>query len=89
MDSIKRWWLRLASVAAAAVVGVLVPAVAWAHSNPGVVAIGDELVRRRAPRGGFGLIGGCCCLLVILLVVLIIVLVNRRRRPQPPPPPGM
>jgi uncharacterized membrane-anchored protein len=88
MDVVKRWWLRLAAATAATVGLVLLPTAAWAHSRPGVVAIGDELARRR-PRvgGGLGLVGGCCCLFVVLVVVLVVVLISRRRRRPPAPPP--
>jgi len=57
-----------------------------AVSSPTVWALGEELERRRLPRGGFGLIGTCCCLVVVAIVVIAVVLM-RRRGSSPPPPP--
>jgi hypothetical protein len=89
MDVVKRWCLRVGSVTSAAVFAVLLPTMAWASSHPGLLAVGDELVRRRPRRGvgGFGFIGACCCLAVVLVVVIIVLLMRRRRQQPPPPPP--
>jgi hypothetical protein len=88
MDLVKRWAVRLGSVGSAAALAVLVPAMAWASSHPDVIAVGDELVRRRR-RGGFGALLGlpalCCCLVVAAIVVGVVMIVRRRRRPPPPP----
>jgi hypothetical protein len=51
-----------------------------------VLAIADEVERRRRSYGGYG-IGSCCCLFVIIVIVVAVVLIQRRRRPNPPPPP--
>jgi hypothetical protein len=75
-----RWYRRIATIMAAAVVGALVPAVAWAQTDPVAVAVGDELARRRTRGGGIvGIVGTLCCLAVVALIVLVILLVARRR----------
>jgi hypothetical protein len=83
MDAVKRWWLRGTAAVSGAVLALLLPAVAWAHANPAVYAVGEELVARR-PRGrggfGFGFLGLICCLVVVALVVGAIVLSRRRGR---------
>jgi hypothetical protein len=53
---------------------------------PDVLAIADEIERRRRSYGSYG-IGSCCCLLVIIVIVVVVVLLQRRRRQTPPPPP--
>ena len=80
MSSMIRWYRRIATVTTAAVVGVLVPAVAWAHTDPVAVAAGEELARRRTKAGGaIGIVGLLCCLVVVAIVVLGVLLVARRR----------
>jgi hypothetical protein len=51
-----------------------------------VLAIADEVERRRRSYGGYG-IGSCCCLFVIIVIVVVVLLLQRRRRQAPPPPP--
>jgi hypothetical protein len=88
MDLVKRWTARLGAVTTAAVLAVLVPAMAWASSNTDVLAVGDELARRR--RSGLGGLIGlpllCCCVVVIGAVALVVLLIRRRRQTPPPPP---
>ncbi|MBT8224104.1 MAG: hypothetical protein HKP61_07140 [Dactylosporangium sp.] len=77
-----RWYRWIAALVGGAVAGALVPAVAWAHTDPAVVAVGEELAKRKARSGvaavGFG--GALCCLLVVALIVLVVVMIARRRK---------
>jgi hypothetical protein len=90
MDLFKRWCLRVGSMTTAATLAVLVPTMAWASSHPGVLAVGEELARRRPRRGvgGFGFVGACCCIGAVLVIVLIVVLIRRRKQSPPRPPQG-
>jgi hypothetical protein len=82
MSFLIRWWARVAAVGSAAALSLFVPAVAWASDKPTLLAVGDEVARRR-PRGRgfgvFGLLGTLCCLAVVLIIVLLIVSLTRRR----------
>ena len=82
---VRGWAVAVACVASSLVATVLVPAVAWAHSDPAAIAVGDVLARRRS-RGMsvLSFIPVLCCLVVIGLIVAIVLLVVRRRgRPGP------
>jgi hypothetical protein len=89
MDLVKRWSTRVGAIATAAVLAVLVPTMAWASSHPDVVAVGDELVKKR--RGGvFGALLGVpalCCCVVVVAIVAVVVVIMRRRNQRPPAPP--
>jgi hypothetical protein len=89
MDLVKRWTARVGSVATAAVLAVLVPTMAWASSHADVIAVGDEVAKKR--RGGiFGLLFGvpalCCCLVVVAIVVAVVMIMKRRQQRPPAPP---
>lgn len=80
-----RWCRRIAALVTAAALGVLIPAVAWAHTNPVAVAVGDELAKRRRSSsvkatGAVTLFGFLCCLLFVASVVLVVILITRRKR---------
>jgi hypothetical protein len=89
MDLVKRWTLRLGALTTAAVLAVLVPTMAWASSHPDVMAVGDELAKKR--RSGLGGLIGlpllCCCVVVVGGAVLVVFLIRRRKQQTPPPPP--
>lgn len=83
MKIINRWYRRIAALLGGAALGALVPAVAWAHTNPVAVAVGEDLARRRVGRGGGligGLLGAICCLFVVAVIVIIVLMVARKRR---------
>jgi uncharacterized membrane-anchored protein len=90
MDLVKRWSTRVGAVATAAVLAVLVPTMAWASSHPDVLAVGDELAKRRRGGGIFGLLFGVptlCCCAVVVAIVAVVVVIMRRRNQRPPAPP--
>jgi uncharacterized membrane-anchored protein len=78
-----RWYRRMAALVSAAVIGALLPAVAWAHTDPVAVAVGDELAKRKVKvgrgLGAAGALGTICCLAVIAVIVIAVVLLLRRR----------
>jgi len=76
-----RWYRRIAALVTAGVVGALVPVAAWAQTSPTVVAVGDNLARKKVGRavGAIGVFGTLCCLLVVAVIVLGVVLIVRRR----------
>jgi hypothetical protein len=64
-----------------ALVGMLVPAMAWAAGSERFELV-DEVARARPRLGFFGGLSAFCCLAVILVVVVVVVLVTRNRRRQ-------
>lgn len=82
MSTLNRWWAGFAAALTGATLSLTVPALAWAASNPTVLAVGDELIKRRKPRiGGFiGFAGLLCCLLVVGVIGLIVFLIMRKKR---------
>jgi hypothetical protein len=90
VDHLARWSRRLAVLATTLMATVLLPAAAWASTNPTALAVGEVVAARRRARGGsgiLGLLGGICCLVILALIALPIFLVMRRRRNRPPQPP--
>lgn len=71
----RKWCARLSAIVGAVVLALFVPAMAWAASGPGELAV--EAARRRSRGGGF--LSGICCLLVVGIIVLVVMLLMRRR----------
>jgi hypothetical protein len=76
------WLRRIGALFTGAVLGVFVPAVAFASEHPALLAVADELARPRPVRRGFGFGAALafCCLGVVVVVVVVVLLLMRNRR---------
>jgi hypothetical protein len=79
------WARRVLAICLVSVAGLLVPAVAWAQSDSTVLAVADELAKRRYKHvhsGGSGLSGGYWWvgLIILVVIVLIVILLKRKDR---------
>jgi hypothetical protein len=85
MKRMTQWVARLSVALSGAILALVLPAVAWAHSTPGVgetIAAGGALAKYRSRSGGssIGLIGGgvLCCLIVVAGIVALVIFLVRR-----------
>ncbi|HEX5540201.1 MAG TPA: hypothetical protein VFX60_01345 [Micromonospora sp.] len=76
MPVLRTWLTRLGAVLGTMALVVLMPVVAWASSDTGMLVTDLAQRRRGIGRGLFGL----CCLVGVGALVLLVLLVMRGRR---------
>ena len=82
MEILTQWYRRIAAFVMGAILGVLVPAVAWAQTDETAVAVGDNLAKVKAGKaiGGVAVFAVLCCLVVVAIIVVVVMMIVKRRR---------
>ncbi|MEU8657525.1 hypothetical protein [Actinoplanes philippinensis] len=79
-DMVRRLRIGFTAALTGLILGVLVPAQAWAADNGAAQLVVEAARKSRRGGFGFGAIGLVCCLGVIAVIVVVLILISRNRR---------